>query len=127
MRRPIGPQVPICWPFLRDEHETAALADLSIWMEWLIDRFELDHRVIPTCWQQHGPIIEELSALFTAWQSAYLDDASEPLRWMAAFAATRERLTDWTLRTGCRAQHHRSQGTVRPRTAPELPLCSEEE
>lgn len=112
LRRPIGPQVPICCPFLHDEHEAAALEELSAWVGWLAERFELDHRMVPTCWREHGPIIEELSALYTAWQSAYLDDADAPLRWMAAFAAARDRLTVWALRTGCRADQHRTRDST---------------
>jgi hypothetical protein len=67
----VFPSLPVCWvtlsePEIEEEHE--ALAD---WIAWLIDRYTLDHRTIPPCWDQHGPLIEELSALRTAWLAAY--------------------------------------------------------
>jgi hypothetical protein len=49
-----------------DEHE--ALAD---WIAWLMDRYSLDHRTVPCCWDQHGALVEELSALRTAWLASY--------------------------------------------------------
>jgi hypothetical protein len=57
---------------------------------------------------QHGALIEELSALYTAWQAAYSDlDGSAPLLWMTHFAAARDRLTESVARTACRAGEHR--------------------
>jgi hypothetical protein len=63
----VFPSLPVCWAALTDtetEEEHEALAD---WIAWLNDRYTLDHRTIPPCWHQHGALIEELSALRTAW------------------------------------------------------------
>ncbi len=108
-RQVFGPVQPVCWPTLDDEHATAALAELSDWVDWIQWRFTLDHRTIPTCWRQHGPHLEELTALFTAWQTAYNTTATgdAPLAWIEHFAHARQRLTDWTTRTGCRPGEHR--------------------
>lgn len=105
-----GPVQPICWPTLTDEDTAAMLAQLTDWVEWLTWRYTLDHRVIPRCWAQHGPHVEELAALFTAWQTAYTTTATgdAPLAWIAHFAAARQRLADWTARTGCRPGEHRA-------------------
>lgn len=110
--RYVGPQIPICWPFLDSVNHAATLDDLVKWVDWLTARFELDHRTIPACWRLHGPLVEELSALYTAWQNAYLDDGAEPLRWMAAFAGARGRLAEWALRSGCRREHNTAIANV---------------
>ncbi len=104
-----GPVQPICWPALSLEDEALALDQLATWVDWVKWRYTLDHRVIPDCWRQHGPIVEELSALYTAWQTAYVTSAAgdAPLLWLEHFAVARARLTDWTARTGCRPREHR--------------------
>lgn len=109
----------IAWATL-DEAETAdALMELGDWIQWLTIRYGLDHRHVPNCWSAHGELIEELSALHTAWQRAFAPDAlgDAPLRWHEAFDATRVRLADWVARTGCRQCGHRDstpQGGVAP-------------
>jgi hypothetical protein len=105
----VFPSLPVCWAALTDaetEEEHEALAD---WIAWLNDRYTLDHRTIPPCWNQHGALIEELSALRTAWLAAYAITGrpEAPLDWHAHFAAARQRLADWVARTGCRADSHR--------------------
>ena len=87
-RTTFGPAEPICWPQLGDDDAAEMLGEVNDWVSWLTQRFTLDHRTVPNCWDQHGPIIEELSALYTAWQCAYT-------------------LTDWVARTGCRPGEHR--------------------
>jgi hypothetical protein len=107
---PAGPAGPICWPIYSDQDEQRMLAAVAEWVAWVRWRFTLDHRTIPTCWMQHGPVVEELSALHTAWQAAYSDgDGTAPLVWMCHFAAARERLTDWVARTGCPPGEHRER------------------
>lgn len=100
----------LAWPTLSAEETDAALAELEDWTDWLRDRYHLDHRHLPGCWAQHGELIEELSALHTAWQHSYAPDAdgSAPLRWHDAFDANRQRLLDWVARTGCRPGQHRA-------------------
>ena len=106
-----GPAQPICWPTLSAEDETAMLDQLTDWVDWATWRYTLDHRVIPACWPQHGALLEELSALYTAWQTAYNVAAGgdAPLVWIEHFAAARTRLTEWTARAGCRPDEHRER------------------
>lgn len=99
----------IAWATL-DEAETAdALMELEDWIQWLTSRYGLDHRHVPACWTGHGELIEELSALHTAWHRAFAPDAAgdAPLRWHEAFDAARSRLVDWVARTGCSPREHR--------------------
>jgi hypothetical protein len=106
----VFPSLPVCWATLtatetHEEHE--ALAD---WVAWLVDRYALDHRTVPPCWDKHGALVEELSALRTAWLAAYAITGrpEAPLEWHAHFALARHRLADVVTRTGCRPGEHRS-------------------
>jgi hypothetical protein len=100
----------LAWPTLSPDETEDALAELEDWIDWLRDRYHLDHRHLPGCWAQHGELVEELSALHTAWQHSYQPDADggAPLRWHEAFDLGRQRLLDWVGRTGCRPGQHRS-------------------
>jgi hypothetical protein len=103
------PPLPLCWAALNDDERAEQLDALDDWVRWVIDRYALDHRTVPPCWPRHGALLEELSALRTAWLTAYAVTSSGdgPLEWHAHFAAARQRLTDWVSRTGCRAAEHR--------------------
>ena len=102
---------PVCWAVLSAGKEIdEQLGHLTDWVNWLIDRYALDHRTVPPCWDQHGAALEELSALRTAWITAHSGDSigDAPLRWHAEFTFARQRLNDWVARTGCRPSEHRS-------------------
>ncbi|GAA3819263.1 hypothetical protein GCM10022273_32300 [Cellulomonas soli] len=85
------------------------LEELDLWVDWLIDRYRLDQRVIPPCWHEHPELLEELAALHLAWQGAFASTAAPdaPLHWHEHFAAATSRLGDWAARTGCRPRGHR--------------------
>ena len=59
----------VAWPTLSDQELEDAIAELGEWVAWLILRYALDHRTVPPCWAAHGALVEELSALHTAWRS----------------------------------------------------------
>lgn len=103
------PTFPICWATLTDIETEDALDELEDWVGWALDRYALDRRTVPPCWDQHGALVEELSALRTAWIAAYaLTGRPEaPLEWHGQFAVARQRLADWASRTGCRPGEHR--------------------
>ena len=105
------PPLPLCWAALTDQERDEQLQALDDWAHWLIRRYALDHRTVPPCWTRHGALLEELSALRTAWLTAYAvtSTGDAPLEWHAHFAATRQRLTDWVSRTGCRSGQHRPE------------------
>lgn len=103
------PTFPLCWATLSDIETEDSLEGLEDWITWLVERYALDHRSVPPCWEQHGALVEELSALRTAWIAAFnvTGRPGAPLEWHAQFAAGRHRLGDWSSRTGCRPGQHR--------------------
>jgi hypothetical protein len=107
------PPVPLCWPALTAQEREEQLDALADWSRWLVDRYALDHRTVPPCWPQHGSLLEELSALRTAWLTAFAvtSTGDAPLEWHAHFAAARQRLAEWVSRTGCRSAEHREHAS----------------
>ena len=108
---PIRPQLAICWPSLDEEEYAYQLEGVTAWLDWLVPTFALDARTVPSCWREHGALVEELSALYTAWTVAFCptSEGERPLEWLGAFAMARERLRDWNARSGCRPEEHRSE------------------
>ncbi len=109
MTQPVGAAKPYLFASHTPDQQFAELVDLDAWVGWLIARYRLDARTIPPCWALHGELIEELSALRTAWSTAYatMANGDAPLAWHERFATARSRLQDWVARTGCRADEHR--------------------
>lgn len=105
------PPIPVCWTALGPEELANQFDALDAWVRWLTRRYALDHRTVPPCWAKHGALLEELSALRTAWLTAYAvtSTGDAPLDWHAHFAAARQRLVDWVSRTGCRGGEHRAE------------------
>ena len=109
LAQPFGPPVPIVWTAHSDVDQVLLLEALARWIDWLTDRYPLDHRVVPDCWAEHSELIEEFSALHLAWQVAYASTSSadSALTWHERFAVARLRIGEWVARTGCRAGSHR--------------------
>lgn len=103
------PPLPICWRALTAQEREEQLEALNDWIRWLAQCYALDHRTVPPCWTEHGALLEELSALRTAWLTAFAATSSgdAPLAWHTNFAAARQRLADWASRAGCRSGEHR--------------------
>lgn len=100
---------PVCWAILTATETTAELARLEHWVTWLQDRYHVDQRTVPGCWDRHSDLVEELSALRTAWVYSFNGGArpDAALTWHAALHATRSRLRDIVAETGCRPGQHR--------------------
>lgn len=77
------------------------------WVRWFVDRYDL-HEELGSCWPQHPPLVEELTALCLAWHGAYAPAASTdaPLRWHESLARSRPRLAEWDQHTKCRHGRH---------------------
>lgn len=117
--QPTSLPIPIVWAAHTGSETELLLEELETWVTWLISRFHVDHRLVPSCWQAHTEVLEELSALHLAWQGAYATTAApdSPLRWMEQFASARARLGEWVSRTGCRPGEHRPPKVVPAPTA----------
>ena len=113
------PPAPLCWrtpprhgaPTWEPLDATTAVdhwQQLREWVEWLVERYALDTTTVPGCWYQHPPQVEELTALWRAWQSAYHPTATgdAALHWHDHLDQTRTRLRDWAARGGCRPGDH---------------------
>lgn len=59
-----------CWRTIGPHAEEALWHELTDWVAWIRHRYPLARR-IPDCWHQHPEIVEELTALWLAWQAAY--------------------------------------------------------
>jgi hypothetical protein len=99
----------ICWRDLDPSTAAEELGHLTDWITWIIQRYRLDHKVIPPCWAEHGCLVEELSALHTFWQACYLEDASpsDPLGFHRDLDLALRRLREWSSRLGCSRTNHR--------------------
>jgi hypothetical protein len=67
-----GPQVAWCWRNIGPRAADTLWTELSAWTVWLRGRYPLARR-IPACWPEHPEVVEELTALWLAWQAAYTD------------------------------------------------------
>ena len=101
------------WTVTQDPELEVAFDELTDWVHWLAGTYVLDARFVPDCWMKHDSLLWELSTLHTAWLGAFrtkeLEDGDDRgVSWHEQFALARQRLKDWTGRTGCRTSGHRS-------------------
>ena len=59
-----------CWRDLGPQGQEELWRELGSWVGWIRARYPLA-RKIPECWDQHPELVEELTALWLAWQLAY--------------------------------------------------------
>lgn len=104
---PLGAEV-VNWRELTPSEAPAVWAALRDWVEWLTARYNVPVTLIPDCWWRHGGLVEELSALHTAWVAAYdtVDAGYGPIGWLERFQTATERWRTGTHYTGsCSAGH----------------------
>lgn len=105
------------WRALTYERAKAEWVQLGQWVHWLVTRYGLTSSTVPKCWPAHGALVEELSALRTAWLASYESEARSPIagvEWHQQFEQTRSRMTQWS--KACAGscdggQHHTEQST----------------
>ena len=108
--RPPQTERPVDWAALDYSDAAEQWSVLIDWMDWLRDRYQL-HERIPSCWYALGALIEELSALRTAWVGAHQDPQAEldaPAAWHELLDKTLQRTREWDL-SGCSDGLHRLQ------------------
>jgi hypothetical protein len=72
------------------------MPDLRVWVERLVDRFAIDIRAVPPCWEQHNGIVEALSALRDHERGSYAADADprSAVDWLRALREVRGLLAE---------------------------------
>jgi hypothetical protein len=92
------------------------LPDLCVWVDRLVDRFALDTRVLPPCWERHNGIVEALSALRDHERGSYAADADprSGVDWLRALRDVRTLLTELAALTQCSVHQHREPARRRP-------------
>lgn len=107
---------PLHVPSLTPTEREAVMPDLRDWVDRLADRFALDTRVIPPCWEQHNGIVEALSALRDHERGSYAADADPRagVDWLRALREVRALLTEQAGLTQCSVHQHRDPAPRRP-------------
>jgi hypothetical protein len=59
-----------CWRDLGPHAKTELMDQLETWTAWLRHRYPLARR-LPGCWARHPEVVEDLTALWLAWEGAY--------------------------------------------------------
>ncbi|GIH18960.1 hypothetical protein [Rugosimonospora africana] len=98
---------PLRWADLDRTQASTTWIRLINWVGWLTARYQLAEE-LPHCWAHHPPLVEELTALATAWHAAYDDGAASDagLHWLDSLARTRSRIREWDDHTRCRNGTH---------------------
>jgi len=106
---------PIHIPSLRDAERESVMMDLRAWVAAFIERFTVEVRVIPPCWEQHNGMAEALSALRDHERGAYADDApaTAAVDFFRAWREIEAHLTEMGALTHCTAHEHNSPRTTR--------------
>ena len=104
-----GPKV-FRWAQLDAGEAEAAWTALAGWVDWLLDR-HIVKEVPRGCWWRHGSMVEELTALWWAWQAAYdpKADPRAPLMWLEQLDRARDRIRlRLTQQGACMTGEHRA-------------------
>ena len=99
----------------RREHERFITQDLTPWVRQLVNRFDLDIRVVPPCWARHNGMVEALSALRDHERSSFSETAAPTaaLDWFRALAEIEGRLIALGAATRCSVTEHRDNPAAR--------------
>jgi len=98
-----------CWRTIGPHGAEELWHQLTDWVSWIRNRYPLA-RKIPPCWDEHPELVEELTALWLAWQHAY-EDTEAPLtaaadwhdRWLPGVLY---RLEHGPFALDCANEHH---------------------
>jgi hypothetical protein len=111
--RPDLTERPVNWAALSQSAAAEQWQLLIEWTGWLRDRYQL-HETLPACWFAHGAMVEELTALRSAWTGTFLSPNAFPAEsalWHDLLDRARHRLRAWD-RNGCADGVHRPDHTV---------------
>lgn len=98
---------PVVWRDLDADTAPAEWRRLREWVEWFVARYRIDVKVVPSCWWQHGDLVEELSALRQAhvvWFDVE-DQGLGPITWHEHLHTALQRLRESRSWNGCTDGH----------------------
>jgi len=106
-----------CWATMPAQSADRVWRELAGWVGWLRGRYPVAERV-PSCWWRHPELVEELTALWLAWQHAFVDpsaDLTAPIEFHARhLPGVLERVPAWGVY--CAGQHRDRPAGVYDRT-----------
>ena len=107
----------VVWRSLSIADQAVELRELAGWVEWLQVRYASAGDWLRPCWWRHGFVVEELSALRTAWLGVYeageATEATAALDWHEAAERCRERVRQLiSTGPGCTAVAHRADQPI---------------
>lgn len=99
---------PITWRTLGADEAMDVWQRLDEWVRWWIKRYGISSSTVPPCWYLHPRAVEELSALWTAWELWFdpLSPANGPLTWHREAEAALVRLKTIADDTNCTINQH---------------------
>jgi hypothetical protein len=100
---------PLHVPSLTAAERDQVMPELVVWVNRLVDRFALDSRTIPPCWERHNAMVEALAALRDYERGSFGEDADprSGVEWLRALREIRSQLGEFASLTQCSAQQHR--------------------
>lgn len=100
---------PVHLPSLSPQERARALVELLGWARTLVQRFGIEPRVLPPCWEQHNGMVEALLALRDHERACYAESASPTaaVDWLRALREIEIRLADLAAQTQCTVHEHR--------------------
>lgn len=100
---------PINWWTLSPIDRIETLSVLSVWVPELVSRYELADAVVPPCWFQHEPMVQEMLALYQYRNQQQVLPAAPPgamLDFHAQFQLFLSRMRFWVGQSGCNVAEH---------------------
>jgi hypothetical protein len=105
---------PLDWRQVSAAESRAHWQALREWVQWLVQRYSLDARVVPPCWYLHPQLVDLLTALRDQHRGAFHHLA--PLGSAASWHQNRwqfeTRLRDCVSQTGCSRDTHRDDPAI---------------
>jgi hypothetical protein len=95
--------VVINWRTLAEDESNAVWVELNDWVEWARHRYQL--AALKPCWWRHADVVEQLSALQTAWKVCFdpEDSGMGPVTFLDHLDRVNPRLK--TALQGCTREH----------------------
>lgn len=100
---------PVKWYTLVYDDAVPVWNNLIPWVHWLVQRFAIPAKVVPPCWHGHEPIVEELAAIWTAYEVLYdpTSPGSAAPSWLRELELALGRIRAVVATTGCTPREHR--------------------